>query len=507
MNVNGYELIKEWKVSNIGMTAQAYRGGKKYFLKRYGEYKMPRHDASTNPRSYERLKTEFESFMANRIAINTALSSLAGPGGNIILPTNWFVDDIYYVEATEFVENLIEDEEILKLPRQNILFIMLTAAGAIYNVHRKNIVHSDLKRTNILAARNSAGNTVAKIIDFDRGYFADNIRPDELGGDQSFMSPELAQCFMYDMADEALAYLSTKSDIFSLGLVFHNYLTKGKFPKISGLTGTLKEREKEGQTVYCCEAILSGGHLEISREVGDKYLTHLLAAMLQPEPSDRPTAQEVLMVLKTKSVLSLKPDSVICIEGESAKSASSRKATTPTITTGKTTSEKTTDAPEGYCKPWDEHRIAFNEEKIALNGYVSCEREERKGTKCYKFYKCDGTSRVFTLENIIILGFVGDSASLTKKESDSRVEKSPAKSATETFADAKLSATTTGDDTLWEEDSEYVYDMTAITGSGYKGVVKATKKGVKGYALIKKNDDQRFMTIDKLRLLRYVVEK
>lgn len=490
MNVHGYELIKDWKVSNIGMTAQAKRGGKRYFLKKYGEYKMPRHDASTSPRLYDKLKGEFDAFVENRIAINTALASLAGPGGNIILPTDWFVDDIYYIEATEFIENLIEDEDILNLPRENILFIMLTASGALHNIHRKNIVHSDLKRTNILAARNSAGNTVAKIIDFDRGYFANNIRPDELGGDQNFMSPELAQCFMYDMADEALAYLSTKSDIFSLGLVFHNYLTKGAFPKISGLTGALKARVDEGQIVYCCEAILAGARLEISRKVGDKYLTHLLAAMLQPEPEDRPTAQEVLNVLKTKKILDVKPDSVISIEGESIAAESSRMSATVS---------DTPVLPSGYCHPWPEHRIVFNESKLADNGYVSSEQVDRKGVKCYKFYKRDGVSRVFTIDNLSILGLVSDATKTSERVA-------PVK-ATESAARTHTADVTEDENTLWEEDAAYAYDMSSITGSGYKGIAKATKNGIKGYVLIKMNDEQRFMTFDKLKLLKYVLKK
>ena len=194
------------------------------------------------------------------------------------------------------------------------LFLMMTAAGAISSIHRKNIVHSDLKRTNIMAADKS-GKAVAKIIDFDRAYFADRIRPDELGGDQCFMSPELAQCFMYDMADEALAYLSTKSDIFSLGLVFHNYLTGGGFPRPTGLSGVLKERADSGQPVFCCEVLLAGGGLEVSSSIGDEYLGNLLVAMLQPEPEDRPDANEVLEILKNKRVREIKEGSVVTVAG------------------------------------------------------------------------------------------------------------------------------------------------------------------------------------------------
>ncbi len=491
MNVHGYELTKKWEVSNIGMTAQAKRGSKRYFLKQYGEYKMPRHDASTTPKLYNRLKAEFESFMANRIAINHALATLAGPGGNIILPSDWFVDDIYYIEATEFIENLIEDEAILNLPREKILFIMLTAAGALHNIHRKNIVHSDLKRTNILAAKNSAGKIVAKIIDFDRGYFVNDIRPDELGGDQNFMSPELAQCFIYDMADEALEYLSTKSDIFSLGLVFHNYLTKGAFPKIKGLTGALKDRADEGNMVYCGEAVLAGAQLFISKKVGDKYLSHLLAAMLQPEPTERPTAQEVLEVLKTKRVLEIKADSAIQVEGEARERAASG-STTATTSSVEASEER---VPTGYCAPWEGHKIKFQEAKLAANGYVASEQFVRKGVKCYKLYKKDNTHRIFTLENLTILGLVD------------KAEKVAATAAESGKSAAVDMAKTTDASAMWETDSAYCYDMDAIVAGGYKGICKSTKNGTKGYALIKKNDEQKFMTLDHLKLLKYIIKK
>ena len=63
------------------------------------------------------------------------------------------------------------------------------------------------------------------------------------------------------------------------------------------------------------------------------------------------------------------------------------------------------------------------------------------------------------------------------------------------------------DTSLWETDVGYEYDMTAITNSGYKAIIKTTKNGIKGYALIKKNDEQRFMTFDKLKLLKFVLKK
>ena len=500
MNIRGYELTGDWKVANRGFTVQATKSGKKYFLKKYGMYKMPRHDASTSEALYNRMKAEFDSFMENRVNINKALADLTGPGGNIILPTHWFVEDICYIEATAFVNDLIEDEDILNLSVEDKIFVMLTAAAALYNIHKKKIVHSDLKRTNILAARNSSGRISAKIIDFDMSYFENDLRPDELGGDQNFMSPELAQCFMYDMADEALEYMSTKSDIFSLGLVFHDYLvtekytddegrsrTRGCHPKIEGLTGKLKERADEGKTVYCCEALLAEGKLVVSDKIKEKYLRHLIAAMLQPEPEDRPTAQEVLDALRNKKVLELKSDAVkIAGEEMEVVAHAHGEETAPAI-------------PSGFCTPWPEHSVIFAESKLNASGYIASEQFNKAGSKCYYLYKRDGSKRLFTFENLLILGMidrVGDS------------KKTASKPSTPTPAPATSADITVYDDgKLWDEDNDYSYNIDFVKGSGYKTVARAERKGLKGYVLIKPSGEQRFMTVDKLKLLRFVVKK
>ena len=60
--IRGYKLETVWKVSNIGYTAEATKGGKKYFLKRYGEYKMPKRGSAMTDTLYNRMKAEFESF-------------------------------------------------------------------------------------------------------------------------------------------------------------------------------------------------------------------------------------------------------------------------------------------------------------------------------------------------------------------------------------------------------------------------------------------------------------
>ena len=487
MNVCGYELIGEWKISNVGFTALATRGGKKYFLKRYGEYKMPRRNASTSDKLYARLEGEFKEFMNNRIAINEALSSVACEGGNIILPTKWFVDDINYIEATEFVDNLIEDEDIMKLPADQLHFVMMTAAKAMKEIHGKNIIHSDLKRTNILAAKNPSGKIVAKVIDFDKSYFVGKVRENDLGGDQLYMSPELTWCLMCECEGDAVAALTQKSDIFSLGVVFYNYLTKGEFPKISGLSGGLKKRADEGKPVYCGEALVAEATLTITKKIKEPYLACLIANMLYRDPTKRPSAQEVLDVLKTKKVLPVDESQGVTIEGgvpSATPAPAPAHAPTPTPTPAPT------PAPAGFCAPWGEHGITLNIDKIKAGGYVSCEQYENKGIKCYRFYKADGTRNTFTLQNLKMLGWAsgGGATSTTSASSYTRP----------TAPTPPPTPAPTPSSEVWDKDSAYTLLVDKIKGAGYTGIGKMEKNGRQGYGLIKSDGNYTFVLINQL---------
>lgn len=484
MIVNGFDIIGDWEVSNIGFTAVATKGGKKYFLKKYGEYKMPRNDESTTPAFYRKLEASFNDFKNYRVAINKELLTMSGPGGNILVPNQWFVDDIYYIEVTDFIENVVKDADILRLPYEDRLFIMLTAAGSLFGIHRKNIVHSDLKRSNILVSKNTYDKYVAKVFDFDRSYFANDIRPDYIGGDQNFMSPEFARCLMCDMADEALQSLSTKSDIFSLGLVFHDFLADGDHPSIKGLTGRLKERADKGKTVYCSEALLAGAQLVISDRIREKHLVNLLVAMLQPEPEDRPTAQEVLEVLKTNRILPVKPDSQIL-------SRYSMSEPEP-VTIPSSDSAKRETVPAGFSEPWADHNVVFDTAKITEMGYSALERFSQGTSKVYRLHKAKGGSRVFNVEMLVLLGLA--------KKTDRRAG-TPRPEPHE----SPVPTPESDDGRPWEEG--FVYNPDAVHKMGYESIVKVERSGSKLYLLTKSNGDKRFMSFVQAKMLGFISGK
>ncbi len=503
MNINGYE-ISEWKVSNIGATAIATRDGKKYFLKKYGQYKRPREadvpDKMT-PKGFEKKLKAFNDFKEYREKINSTLASFAGTGGNIKLPCDWFVYDINYTEATEFVDGVLSNEQILALSQDDLLLIMKTAASAMYNVHKMGIVHSDIKLTNILVATNTAGKPVAKIIDFDRSYFVENIRPDDIGGDQSYMSPELTMCFATEFADEYLAKLSDKSDIFSLGLVFYNYLTQGEFPKMS----TVRNADGEEMSFsFCGEACLNGAKLKLSEKLKKPYIAHLIANMLQTDPSKRPSAFEVLEALKGSKILPLPSDSNVEIpaslrKDEASTSSVGGGASTPTparpTPAPAPAPTPSPTIPTGYCEPWPEHSFKFDEEKMRAKGYVAAVQHVKNGVKCYLIWTTSGATRVLAFQTIKLFGLgigMGGSA-------PSPVRPTPAP--TPAPAPAPVIDMT---EEMWPSDKAYTFDNAAIAAQGYVKVEKAINNGKECYVLISANGTRRNINISMLKILKLV---
>ena len=113
------------------------------------------------------------------------------------------------------------------------------------------------------------------------------------------MSPEVA--IKYYIKNSVFEYnnqISLKSDVFSLGLIFH-YLLFGSFPKPYLLTKKLKERISNGEHPYCWEVLIENSKLKICKEIQDKNkdIGDLIKRMLNPDIDMRPTIYEVVDVI------------------------------------------------------------------------------------------------------------------------------------------------------------------------------------------------------------------
>lgn len=382
--IRQYKIIGEWEISTGGHTAWGEKGGKRYFLKEYGTLICPTHNMVTEgvltEKMYQKKKEKFERFFEWRSNLNEKLRSMVHEGGNIICPLEWGTYEGKFVEATEFVPGLLSQEQIERLDIKEKILILLTAIGALRTVHRLDIIHGDLKYSNIAVAKNSMGTYVGKLIDFDCSYFYSQ-KPSDLGGDQVYMAPEVGVCYMTEMSPESIDKVSFKADIFSLGVLFHEYVT-GKRPEIDVIPREMEGKEPE--LIYYWEYILYGGRPKVSEKIRNARLAALILRMLDLDPSKRPTADEALDELKI-------------IRGE--------------IESGV---ERTN--PKGYPLPWPEHEIEFAES--ALDSiYYGGKRVNSDGKKTYEFWKKYG-GEIFphTKESLISKGLAVKVAPPVKDE-------------------------------------------------------------------------------------------
>lgn len=157
-------------------------------------------------------------------------------------------------------------------------------ADALSYVHRRSVVHGDLKPDNILVSEvPTFGYTlIGKLADFGVARFVESSRPSTDGaamGTAAYISPEQAR------GEE----VGTPSDVYSLALVL-----------LEALRG---DREYSGPPV---EAALERLHRPptIPDDLPVEWRT-LLAAMTDDDPAQRPTAHDVALTMQdiTRSMI------------------------------------------------------------------------------------------------------------------------------------------------------------------------------------------------------------
>ncbi len=528
MTIHGYELTSEWENSTCGKIANAAKGGKRYFLKRYQTPVAPMNNGTLDAKTFAHNKKLFEDFVALRKRVNTSVRALAGPGGNIVIPVDEFIDGNTYVEASEFVEGAVSRDELapilMSLSLDTKKLLMKTAAGALSSIHSKRIVHSDLKLENLLLVRNSAGNYVAKLLDFDSSYPVDQ-KPDEIIGTIDYYSPELgAYVDAEDDREEMEKHITEKTDIFSLGLIYHFYLA-GEFPEALTLTDRLKKRKDKGKVIYPWVVLNSGCELKISPKVGGAKYVSLISDMLSLDPKDRPTASEVLKRLQTPDegtvveepwpehgiVLNkAKIESAGIIMLEKAIVASENRYRVMFSDGKKQTMTKEElisggfakpAAPGGFCSPWREHGIVFDVERIKSRGFTASEQTTVSGIKGYSFYRADGTSTFFKVEMLVAMKYANKTASPTGGRFDLSRYSGLSFGGGEKDSSAGSGATAGKEDTSaaaaepWPE-HKVVFDTDVIKAKGYVGFARKTMGGVNGYEFIRSGGARQFLRIE-----------
>lgn len=279
--INDYELLQPLQNQDAGFSRWTFavRNGQEYFLKEFMDPIYPT-DLDLSPKLRESRIKECQEFEKKRMRLYQAVDDASD--GNAVRIIDFFRHGSrYYVATPKIVKAQISFDRIVALPLYQRALLCRSMAHTVMRLHKLHFVHSDIKETNIILCPARNGNLTTKLIDFDASFFEDDppVNEDELGGDQVYLSPE-ACLFLF--GEEVK--LTCAMDVFSLGLLFHQYLT-GKLPEFD-----------TNEFFYAHEAVLNDQQLIVSPNL-DKRLQDMLRQMLDVDPEKRCTMEEVYRIL------------------------------------------------------------------------------------------------------------------------------------------------------------------------------------------------------------------
>jgi len=281
--INGYTMTSELTSKNAGFCRWGFcrKNGKDYFIKEFLEPVYPSEQNGLSPRTIERKKKICSDFFSRKKAFYDTLSKCRT--GNVIVIKSFFRFGSKYYITTEKIQTDHVDHKILhsleEHKKETLIRSILYSVSAF---HRLSIVHADLKPDNIVLKKLKGGFYAAKIIDFDAGFLVgDHLEQDDLHGDFIYLAPE-AYLFSIGEAEK----VDTKIDIFALGIILHQIWT-GNLPKIPS------------SFRYIFEAVLDEQEVVVSNSIPPE-LRGMIIRMLSKNPSERPSAEEVLDVYRKR---------------------------------------------------------------------------------------------------------------------------------------------------------------------------------------------------------------
>lgn len=280
--VKGYELENDFfNLSGGAQWTFARKDGKDWFVKRFKDPVCPNDSEMYSEELIREKRAAGIKFYKNKRAIYDAVNEC--DSGNIVTIQDFFLWKCRYHVVTERVDaENIDVKDIARLPESEKYLLLKTLALNMMRLHQKKLIYADIRPDNVLFKRSKSGKLVAKLIDFDGCYF--EYDPPEVKGiplSEPYIAPETGLVVF----DGEEIHLTTKVDVFSLGLLFHLYWT-GEMPGF--------DEEEYG---FAFGALLEGAALDVSMDIPPR-LAALIRMMLLREPEDRPTMAYVLQELK-----------------------------------------------------------------------------------------------------------------------------------------------------------------------------------------------------------------
>lgn len=284
--IHSYRILEDFKVAGgTSKVTFAERGGKEYFIKEFLSPKYPTADSPGSDKVKAQKRKACEEFEKHHKELNARISSKVGTGGNLVAAVDFFREGPCYYKVTEKIDvSSLTCKEISCLSMDKLLLICKSVCHSVKILHDLNIVHGDLKPDNILIKKTSAGYS-GKLIDFDDSYFTGAPPKQEcLVGTPEYYSPEQAAYIMDEDEEISGSTLTLKSDIFTLGIIFCEYLT-GRKPLFD---------TKYSSTWSC---VADGGKIKFSGALSNGF-EEVLRKMLSLNSIDRPSIGEVFEFFK-----------------------------------------------------------------------------------------------------------------------------------------------------------------------------------------------------------------
>ena len=288
-HIRGYVIGTKPSNLNAGKCVWAFaeKDGKEYFVKEFLEPVLPRPDSMGSLASKQRRYALCQEFEQRHQRVFSLLRADDLNAGNLVLPVDFFVDGTRYYKITDRVHDVEADPAGLTPAAQ--LVLLRTLVDSLVLLHGKDMVHGDLKPTNILFHRpkNSMFHT-AKLIDFDDAYQAGHPPPPEvIGGDPSYGAPEWV-CYQ-SQVDTTGSMLTQATDMFALGLLIHVFVF-----------GALPYFDETHESP--AGAVTSGAGLSWDARAGTELIA-LLTALTSLDPADRPNSAAVEQALRDPELL------------------------------------------------------------------------------------------------------------------------------------------------------------------------------------------------------------
>ena len=285
--IHGYRILEDFRVAGgMSKVTFAERGGKEYFIKEFLSPKYPTPDSPGSEKIKAQKRSACEAFENHHRRINDLIGTKVSLGGNLVYAVAFFREGSSYYKVNEKIDTTsLSLREISSLPLDKIITIARSVCNSVGILHDLKIVHGDLKPDNILIKESASRTPIGKLIDFDDSYFSQNPPKDRecIVGTPEYYSPELAAYIMDEDEEIDGNTLTLASDIFTLGIIFCEYLT-GEKP----ITGT---------SLPIWSAVVKGNAINFSKPLKPE-IEELLRSMMALNPVERPSVKKVQNALK-----------------------------------------------------------------------------------------------------------------------------------------------------------------------------------------------------------------